>query len=929
MKKILLLMLCLCPTCADSQEGVPFFVNYPSSVYQAHNRNFDVVCDSCGNVYFANFEGILHYDYNRWETIYTPGFSRVTRLFRDSGDRIWAGGYNVFGRIERDERGCVVLRTIVSDLDPSSFGELDDMAEVDGLIYLKTTSGRCYTVQEDTLLFPTQILPVQLQEKWQKQTTLEDIGRGLSVNDSEGKELFSITENNGLCSNSVSSVATDGRGNLWGATDNGVFHVFTPSLFSRFTSYEGLKGEVVSVIHYKGMLYAGTLQGLYVWRHNVFVPVRGITQACWQLVLSPEGELYAATSDGIYAVGDYDRLRKLTEVAAYSLTFADNTDILMGAMDGIYRYSTRTRQVGRVSGIEKVVHLEVKKDHSVWAKTMYGEIYLQKGDGTSFVLQPRGNEEVMTGYTDSRGYNWQTNLKGKELQVTHPQDNTGKLNQCLHAIRNYVVRVIYIEERNAAWFGGDFGLIRMDLGKAQAFTPFVPRIYLREVCLNRDSIYRGGDLPINPEAANQCIDDISRFGDDVRAIRFSFATDAACFTGSNEYRSRLVGYDPEWSSWDYRTEKEYANLPSGTYTFCVQARDIYGTISEIKQFRFSLSPPFYLQWYSLVLYAVTLGGILFLLFKWRMRNLLKEKERLENLVGQRTGQLVRQKNEIEEKSLKLEEALKELRQAQDDLVRQEKMATVGKLTQGLIDRILNPLNYINNFSHLTSGLLQDLYQNLESAQKLLDEDTYLDSVDVIAMMKDNLAKIEEHGSNTTRVLKAMEEVLKDRNKQLEKIELTGLCRKDMELLESYYRKEISDMHISVRTSLPDTPLFINGNAEQLGKTIMSLLNNGMYAIIKKYGKNIYPAEIGLSLESRNGQAVICLYDNGVGIEQSILEKIFDPFFTTKTTGEAAGIGLYLSKEIILNHRGKIAVRSEKDEYTEFAITLPLWEDGTG
>lgn len=55
-------------------------MNYPSSVYQAHNRNFDVVCDSCGNVYFANFEGILHYDYNRWETIYTPGFSRVTRL---------------------------------------------------------------------------------------------------------------------------------------------------------------------------------------------------------------------------------------------------------------------------------------------------------------------------------------------------------------------------------------------------------------------------------------------------------------------------------------------------------------------------------------------------------------------------------------------------------------------------------------------------------------------------------------------------------------------------------------------------------------------------------------------------------------------------------------------------------------------------------
>lgn len=142
MKKIVFLIMCLCSVYANSQEGIPFFVNYPASVYQAHNRNFDVVCDSCGNVYFANFEGILHYDYNRWETIYTPGFSRVTRLFRDSEGRIWVGGYNVFGRIERDGRGCITLRTLLSDLDTDSLGELEDMAEIDKRIYLKATSGK-------------------------------------------------------------------------------------------------------------------------------------------------------------------------------------------------------------------------------------------------------------------------------------------------------------------------------------------------------------------------------------------------------------------------------------------------------------------------------------------------------------------------------------------------------------------------------------------------------------------------------------------------------------------------------------------------------------------------------------------------------------------------------------------------------------------
>ena len=63
-------------------------------------------------------------------------------------------------------------------------------------------------------------------------------------------------------------------------------------------------------------------------------------------------------------------------------------------------------------------------------------------------------------------------------------------------------------------------------------------------------------------------------------------------------------------------------------------------------------------------------------------------------------------------------------------------------------------------------------------------------------------------------------------------------------------------------------------------------------------------------------------DNGIGIEATILEKIFDPFFTTKTTGEASGIGLYLSREIVQNHGGDISVQSQKDVFTEFTITLP-------
>jgi len=67
---------------------------------------------------------------------------------------------------------------------------------------------------------------------------------------------------------------------------------------------------------------------------------------------------------------------------------------------------------------------------------------------------------------------------------------------------------------------------------------------------------------------------------------------------------------------------------------------------------------------------------------------------------------------------------------------------------------------------------------------------------------------------------------------------------------------------------------------------------------------------------------IIVRDNGIGIEDTITDKIFDPFFTTKTTGEAAGVGLYLSREIVQNHGGDISVQSVKNDYTEFTITLP-------
>ena len=233
------------------------------------------------------------------------------------------------------------------------------------------------------------------------------------------------------------------------------------------------------------------------------------------------------------------------------------------------------------------------------------------------------------------------------------------------------------------------------------------------------------------------------------------------------------------------------------------------------------------------------------------------------------------------------------------------------------------MNYINNFAHLTLGLAKDMRQNIEDEKDRLTPDIYEDSVDVMDMMNTNLEKIEQHGTSTTRTLKAMEEMLKERSQKFEPTNLVQLSQQCVDKLKAYYASEINALGIQVETNLPAAPLMRNVVADQMGKSLMSMLANSIYAIKKKAEKGgaPYSPVIRVSVLEEDGKAVIKIYDNGIGIEESILNKIFDPFFTTKPTAEAPGVGLYLSQQIMHDCGGNITVNSSKDDYTEFVISL--------
>lgn len=990
MRRILIFIFALCCSfSALADVGTPFFRNYLPAEYGAHNRNFDVACDEYGRVYVANFEGILCYDETEWRVIHTPGISRATAVFRDSHNCIWVGGYNFFGRFESSANGQLRVNYLLSDVGNETIGEVIWIFEREGEIRFFTSENGIYAVRDNQLKkIGVRAAEQQPREEFifgykVNQMIVADnrirlyatTGGGLIGTDMDGNRLFCINESNGLCNNNVYHLVIDNKGYVWGPTDNGIFCADVLSVFRRYSSAEGLPGEVLTIKAVGTDLYAGTMEGLFIKTDDGFQPIPDIRQACWQLTTDKQGKLYAATADGAFAV-DGRQAKRITSVNTFSVFPTEHADLYLGEMNGIYLHHADGRHELQDS-IPKVSRFYQSADGTIWASNMYGRIYrkyptedhfrlvvtsmdgenesayaslfmadeqlyLKTGDGVQW--WDAGNRQfvpdhkyaawfansrfpLLSYYDDSRRF-WFSNDEGRSLKAFDETKEISYLEEMLHPLHLMAFRAMEVNKSDL-WLGNGEGLVHCDVNEKDIEYDRPATVVLRRVEVEMDTLIWDGftyDGSLNSKLPFGSL----QFNSYQRNITFGFSITAPSIVRDALYRYR-INKDDEWSEWSPTTMVTLSNLWYGHYTFEVEARDKFGRVTTLS-LPFSISHPFYMKWYSIVFYILVVTALVFLVVRWRMNRLLKEKMHLESVVEERTSQLRQQKNEIEEKSVSLQKALSELEVAMDDLgraqnelIRQERMATVGKLTQGLIDRILNPLNYINNFSHMSEGFIKDVHLNIEDEKESFDAENYDDTVELLDMVGDNLKKIVEHGTNTTRILKAMEEMLKDRSGNVKNMDVAAICRQSIEMLRSYFAEDIKNCRIEVSVAGIDEPCMADVNGEQLNRAITSMLGNSVYALRKKYQQSPFDAGMSLTLraDAASKKVTLILRDNGIGIEQTIINKIFDPFFTTKTTAEAAGVGLYLSREIIQNIGGDIAVESVKNQYTVFTITFPM------
>ena len=917
----------------SNAQGIPFIRNFASDEYHANSTNFDIETDGSGNVFVANFEGLLYYDFAEWRIIHTPGITRTTVAFKASDNNIWVGGYNYFGKIVRKPNGEITLKRIGSE--KLFKGEVTEIYEEEGELKFIVNNGNIYKVKDDQVSIVKELGKESLRigmldvvdldalsrgdEDVVKHDTIikKELGNGITVyvmknsgllvKDEKRNSTYTITDANGLCSNNITYAAYDGRGHFWGSTNKGLFVVQLPSALTHFTSNEGLNGTVLTIGELNGKIYAGTDDGLYRQEGYKFVLVPGMPHACWNLHKRGNA-LLAATADGIFKINADGSTRQLTK--ANSMAVLDDGDVIYsGEINGIYSVQADGQNRKKICNLENTRKIVKDKSGTIWAQGLYGSVWFKKAGDTRFQLyKAREKSETMLSvvmteskavivseiaqkpfpyplesFTDSKGVTWLTDKEGKNLYRWKDGKRLSDMDKFLMPLKDVTIHSIYTRG-NELWLGNDDGLFVIDTDITDPQLTSTPKMFIRSVTLGSDSILWGGfgEMP-------EKLPDLS-YND--KGLTFTFSTDYPSIAGETMYRYRLN--NGSWSAWSSSTSASFANLSYGDYTFSVQALDITNQETETASIKFKVNPPFYYRWYMIILYFLLMILLAYGIFRLRLRRLKMDKIRLENLVKERTS----------------------------EVVRLEKMATAGKLTQGLIDRILNPLNYINNFSKLSEGLIKDVKANIEDEKEHMNEDNYEDTVDVLDMLTGNLQKVSEHGQNTTRTLKAMEEMLKDRSGGIVPMDLTAVIHQNEEMLNGYYKKEIAENNIKTVFDLPEQHLQIEGNAEQLSKVIMSLLSNSVYALVKKAQKTSFTPEISLKATKTDKAVVITVHDNGIGIEDTIIEKLFDPFFTTKTTSEAAGVGLYLSREIVQNHGGDITVKSVKDEYSEFTITLP-------
>jgi class 3 adenylate cyclase/ligand-binding sensor domain-containing protein len=577
------------------KEDKPFkFKNEAESYFQKHNISDIEIIDSAslaigthsGGIVLLNENGNILNILNKNTNLFD---AQVNRLYFDKNYNLWALHNDGISRIE--------LSTGISYYSDNNGldGNVNSIKRHKDVLYLATSQG-VYFMKEN------------YDNNNFKSTRFGKI-KGLNANcykfHAFDKKLITITDKGAYIINNEQAQLFNNK--FKGA--------YTTSFNVRSDENYFLIGDM------NGLFLVEYANGLFI-RKGRF---RDINNQVSSIVEDSQGHLWVSVKqEGIFRISSFsDNLSQIgykfyplkeisKDIPDWVKLYQTSQGIFFSSSVGLYRYDERR-------------------------DTFYKDSILTKGLDSKWIFP------IVEDKAGNLWFNVVTNKENpKNKLIVKRQDLNEKqktIHLSLNRIKNFYIKTIKPESENIIWFGGPDGVVRMDLKNLKERTTSFQTL-ISKVKINQDSVisflFTGKNQRKTPNI-NHLYND----------LKFEFA--ATHFISENEllFSTYLQGYDDEWSDWSTQQFKNYNNLPGGNYTFKVKAKDIYGNLSPPVTYRFSVDPPIYLTWYAYLIYAVFIGLVFFVLFKWRSYFFAKEKFKLENIINERTEDVLLQKEKTD------------------------------------------------------------------------------------------------------------------------------------------------------------------------------------------------------------------------------------------------------------------------------------------
>lgn len=743
-----------------------------------------------------------------------------------------------------------------------------------------------------------------------------------------------------LGKNSILAFEEDKKGNIWIGTDGSGLYKMNPKKGS-FEAYvknhhepnNSLSSNVVKSLMFDqhGKLYIGT----YAGGLNVLDPETGsikkyqakplenslVYDNVWALHEDDLGRIWIGTLLGLnlfdpstktftYFHSDHEDSTTYNSGTTFGITSDSEGNIWFATADGVGKFLEETQSFKRynirnsqLSG-DYVKDMFEEKPGVLYALTSQGiDRYDYELD--DFVPVPLPDQllnNIQSVLVDDEGEFWMGTFNG--LCNWNPE--TGKYRQYDPAEglqgKEYNPRSRFISSTGDFYLGGlnGFNVFKPEEIKTDTVGPKLVlsglSLFHKPVESDDASGILHGDINFQEEI-------VFDYGQSVFSIHYS-ALDFYLPKVSN-YAYMLKGFDKDWNYVGGEKSATYTNLASGEYTFIVKAANKDGYWSENpKEITIIVKPPFWETLWFRTLAALAGIGAIFMVIKLRTRSIEKNRKLLMRHVSERTKEL-RQEIKIRIRTeSELREALDKLKETQNQLVRSEKMASLGILTTGISHEMNNPLNFIAG--------------GINIIQNELDDETDKDRSELLKSLKENLdyglSLIQKGFDRSSQIVRSLTSWS---NKEQPTLIQTDVSKMFNYLIDSLSRNV--ETNIEWVTTYHMGPIYVY--PDRLFQVFKNILENAIYATTHHSNPH-HPKIIIETGHYEKTKVHITISNTGDKLNEDEFQKIFDPFYTTKEPGDGTGLGLALCYSFVDQHLGSIKVKNTEDGVS-FCVILPI------